>query len=227
MVPDGHGIQAVTFDAGGTLLEPWPSVGQVYADAIREAGFGELDPATLDQGFHRVWIERQGFDYTRAAWAVLVARALAGLTPAGDDPRLFSAVWERFAQPAAWRLFPEVTPCLQALQAAGIRCAVVSNWDERLGPLLGAIGLARYFEFILPSVEAAAPKPDPRIFQQAARRFVLPPASILHVGDRRGEDVDGARAAGLQALRVGMPPNEAAPAAISTLAELPVWLGFR
>lgn len=227
MALEGRRIQAVTFDAGGTLLEPWPSVGQVYADAIREAGFGALDPAALDQAFYRVWSEQRSFDYTQAGWAAVVACALEGLTPAGGDPRLFSAVWERFAQPEAWRIFPEVIPCLNALNAAGIRCAVVSNWDERLGPLLRAVGLAPYFEFILPSVEAAAPKPDPRIFQQASRRLGLPSAVILHVGDRMREDVGGARSAGLQAVRVGTARAGAESTTIRTLAELPAWLGFR
>ena len=33
----GH-IQAVTFDVGGTLIRPWPSVGHVYAEvAARHA----------------------------------------------------------------------------------------------------------------------------------------------------------------------------------------------
>src|SRR5260221_5758478 len=68
------GIQAVSFDVGGTLIEPWPSVGHVYAAVAEEAGFGCLDPAKLTAQFAAAWQAQRQFDYSRAAWADMVVR---------------------------------------------------------------------------------------------------------------------------------------------------------
>ena len=49
------GIKAVTFDAGGTLLEPWPSVGAIYAAVAEEFGYPHLAPERLNSAFAAAW----------------------------------------------------------------------------------------------------------------------------------------------------------------------------
>jgi putative hydrolase of the HAD superfamily len=195
------GIRAVTFDVGGTLIDPWPSVGHVYAATAAARGFGELDPRLLNARFYGVW-QRQGatFDFSKSAWARLVVEALAELGPAAHSPELFQAIWDGFTQASAWRLFDDVGPCLRALKARGIRCAIISNWDERLTPTLRNLGLAAEFEFILASVEVGFAKPAPEIFTAAQQRLGLPAHEILHVGDGRREDRDGATASGFRGV---------------------------
>ncbi len=46
---DRKRIRAVTFDVGGTLIEPWPSVGHVYAEVAARHGVAAIDVATLNQ----------------------------------------------------------------------------------------------------------------------------------------------------------------------------------
>src|SRR5439155_4202705 len=58
------GIKAITFDAGGTLLEPWPSVGAVYASVAVEFGFSDVSAAKLDAQFAKAWKNKEGFDYS-------------------------------------------------------------------------------------------------------------------------------------------------------------------
>ena len=65
-------IRAVSFDIGGTLIQPWPSVGQVYADAAAASGFSNLSSKTLDEGFKRAWKSRERFDYSVNEWRELV-----------------------------------------------------------------------------------------------------------------------------------------------------------
>lgn len=218
-------IRAVTFDAGGTLLEPSPSVGVVYAQAARAAGFGSFPPDELEMRFRRVWSARGAFNYSRSSWALLVQTVFEGLTPAAADHHLFSAIWKRFSEPDAWHVYPDVRPCLAALNSSGLRMAVLSNWDERLHTLLNALGLASAFEFVLPSVEGPAPKPDSRLFHLASLRLGLPPESILHIGDGWREDFEGARAAGFQARwlnRGKCPAADREPDGFRSLAELPI-----
>lgn len=206
------GIRAVTFDVGGTLIEPWPSVGHVYAATAAAGGFGSLDPQTLNRRFNDAWRQRSpGFAFTKAAWARLVAETLLDLGPAAHSPELFEAIWTAFQQPKAWRVFDDVLPCLRALKAGGIRCAVISNWDERLTPTLRNLGLAPEFEFVLASGEFGHAKPAPEIFAAAQCGFGLPPGEILHVGDGRREDRDGAQAAGFRGVwldRSGSPDSD-------------------
>ena len=62
-------------------------------------------------------------------------------------------------------------PTLDALAARGLKLGVISNWDERLRPLLRRLKLAGYFETIVVSREVRASKPARAIFQHAVRRL--------------------------------------------------------
>lgn len=201
------GIRAITFDVGGTLIEPHPSVGHVYAATAAAEGFGPWDPQELNRRFYSAWQRHVTiFDFTKASWARLVAEALSDLGPAVHSSALFEAIWRAFQQSSAWRIFPDVAPCLEGVKARGIRCAVISNWDERLIPTLRNLGLADSFEFVLASVEVGWAKPAPEIFRRAQQTLRLPAHEILHVGDGRREDRDGAATAGMRGVwldRVG------------------------
>lgn len=195
-------IQAVTFDIGGTLIAPWPSVGQVYAEVAARHGVKNATPELLESRFKAAWQARSPFNETRAGWEELVDAAFAGLSPLPPSRTFFNELYERFAQPSAWRVFDDVRPVLKSLAGHGLKLGVVSNWDERLRTLLHRLQLARFFDAIIVSCEAGAAKPAPAIFQRAASALNLPPAAILHVGDSPEMDVRGARDAGLQALQI-------------------------
>jgi putative hydrolase of the HAD superfamily len=224
-------IAAVSFDAGGTLIAPWPSVGHAYVEIARRHGEGGLDPVEVNRRFLAAWQGRgPAFDYSRRAWAALVAESLRGLTPLADDPEYFRELYEHFAGPEPWRVYPDVLPALEELRRRGYRLAVLSNWDARLRPLLIALGLARHFDWLGVSSELGVHKPDPRIFERAARSLGVPPGAIVHVGDSFEEDVAGARAAGWRAVWLardgGVADGPAGPA-LTSLAGLPGWLRGR
>lgn len=220
---------AVSFDVGGTLIEPWPSVGHAYAAVARRWCGGAPEPATINRRFHAAWAARSAaFDYSRAAWAGLVAAVMRGLCPGAEDLGFFAALYDHFAGPEPWRVFPDVVPALTALRRKGRRLAVVSNWDTRLRPLLAALGLAEFFEVIVVSGEVGWHKPDPRLFDHAARQLGLPPDRMLHVGDSVEEDVRGAGRAGWSAVwlaRNGLPAGAAGVPVIRSLAGLEAWTG--
>ena len=192
-------IEAVTFDAGGTLIEPWPSVGAVYAEVARKFGL-ECSGERLTAQFKDAWTLQTAFRYTREEWAAMVRHSFAGMADVSD--RLFDAIYERFSEPRSWLIYDDVIPTLQKLEDLGVKLAVVSNWDERLEPLLEQLGLATYFDVIVVSSLVGAHKPDERIFRHAAAELALSPEKILHVGDSWREDVEGARGAGAQAIRI-------------------------
>src|ERR1051325_4429334 len=101
-------VAAVTFDVGGTLLEPWPSVGDVYASIAAEYGWSALSPEGLNQSFANVWQAKDRFDYSRASWRRLVGATFARVGATAPSEKLFAALFERFARASAWRIFPDV-----------------------------------------------------------------------------------------------------------------------
>lgn len=196
----------ISLDVGGTLIEPWPSVGVVYADAAHAAGLLELDPETLNRQFLTAWRTVRklpgGFNYSREAWADLVRRTFAEALPEELADVVFESIWHRFTRPDVWRVFPEVRETLEALKSRGFRLTVLSNWDERLIPLLKELHLDTFFEDIVVSSAVGFHKPNPVVFRVAQKRWSIDPGAILHVGDSEAEDFLGPTEAGWQAILV-------------------------
>ncbi len=198
-------IRAVTFDVGGTLIEPWPSVGHVYAEVAARFGVKTIAPEQLTSNFVRAWKAQTSFDYSRESWFTLV-RETFGEAAACLPTEYYPAVFDRFTEADTWRVFDDVFPTLDALTRRGLKLGVISNWDDRLRPLLARLGLDQYFASLVISCEAGAAKPDPRLFYQAAAELMVAPRELLHVGDSRTADVLGAEgigAFGRQVVRNG------------------------
>jgi putative hydrolase of the HAD superfamily len=215
----GMEIKAVTFDVGGTLIEPWPSVGHVYAEVAARHGVRNVSADTLNERFQTAWGSRKPFEHSRAGWEELVDEVFLGHC---DPPSrsFFPELYDRFSQPDVWRVFTDVVPALEALGSRGMKLGVISNWDERLRGLLRALKLDRYFETFAISFEIGFPKPSRVIFEQAAVKLSLPANAILHIGDSLEMDVVGAQAAGFQALRINRSVSNSDVQTMVSLAEL-------
>lgn len=213
-------IKAVTFDVGGTLIEPWPSVGHVYAEVASRHGFRNISVDVLNARFQTAWNARKPFEHSRTGWEALVDEIFLGLS---DPPSrtFFPELYNRFSEPDAWRLFEDVVPALETLASRGIRLGVVSNWDERLRGLLHVLGLDRYFQAYAISCEIGVSKPSRVIFDQAAVELALSADAVLHVGDSFEMDVVGARAAGFYGLRINRTASEPDAGTITALVDLP------
>jgi putative hydrolase of the HAD superfamily len=192
-------IRAVTFDVGGTLIEPWPSVGHVYAEVAAQFGVRAIAPEQLTANFIRVWRAQTHFDYRRESWFALVRETFAPVEP---PPEFFPAVYDRFAAPDVWHVYEDVIPTLTGLRDCGLKLGIISNWDARLRPLLGRLGLEQFFDRQIISCEVGATKPDARLFQQAAAELAVAPDELLHVGDHHEFDVLGAQRAGASGLQL-------------------------
>jgi putative hydrolase of the HAD superfamily len=213
-------VEAVTFDVGGTLIQPWPSVGRVYAETAARHGIKNAPAELLEARFKAAWQARKRFDHSRAGWKQLVNEVFEGLTREPPGRTFFPELYERFSRPEAWRVFDDVGPTLESLKSHGIRLAVISNWDERLRGLLRCLKLDACFETVVVSCEVGASKPDAAIFREAAARLNLPPESILHVGDSLEMDVLGAKAAGFSARQIRRDAKKFEDHVLTSLTEL-------
>src|SRR5205085_10179024 len=176
----GRTIRAITFDVGGTLIEPWPSVGNIYAEVAGQSGSPGLSAALLDQRFSCAWRDLKDFRHTREQWAALVDATFGDLIEPPPSWTFFRKLYRRFAEPRAWRLFDDVVPALALLSRRDLKLGIISNWDERLRPLLRRLKLLAYFDTVVVSCEAGFTKPSLGIFKQAASNLALPLDTILH-----------------------------------------------
>jgi len=205
-------IEAVTLDANRTLFEAC-DLGGEYARVLARHGL-ELPAARLGAAIAAAWLEvscaadpkRDRFAAhpggSRGFWRGFVERVCALAEAPRPSPFAAAELYERFAGPEPYRVYPDVEPALDELAARGVRLAVVSNWDERLPRVLAGLGLAGRFEAILISAAVGVEKPHPAIFTAAVERLGLSPGRVLHVGDSAREDVEGARGIDLNALRL-------------------------
>jgi putative hydrolase of the HAD superfamily len=204
-------VDVVFLDAGNTLIRPEPSVGEVYADALRSSGV-EADTVQVGQAFERALQRARaqrpagklgygGTAQEAAAWWRRVVRE--SFEPFGR-PREFESVfqrlWDHFARGAAWAVYDDVFPALGELAALGKRVGLISNWDVRLERVLHELGLWSQFDWVVISSRVGVEKPDPAIFRHAVHRSGVTCSRAVHVGDNYEEDVVGARRAGLRAL---------------------------
>ncbi|AYC34803.1 HAD family hydrolase [Pseudomonas cavernae] len=121
-------------------------------------------------------------------------------------------------------LYPDTVSTLELL-ATRYHLGVITNGNADVRRL----GLADYFQFALCAEELGIGKPDPHPFQEALRRVGVSAQQAVHIGDHPGDDIAGARAAGLRAIWFNpegkewgddRPPD----AQIRSLGELPALL---
>jgi len=132
---------------------------------------------------------------------------------------------------AAWSLFPDVLPVLDAL-AASHRHAVLSNSSIHVQDRkLRTLGVHDRFEVILCAAELGVSKPEAGAFLAACEALELAPHQVAYVGDHPEIDGRGAADAGLLSVwiaREGPYATIEAPDGthrIASLAELPAILG--
>jgi putative hydrolase of the HAD superfamily len=203
-------MRVVTFDAAGTLIRLVRPPGVIYAEVARLFGFS-LDPDRVQEAFRNTWktfapsAEREGplADDDRDWWRELVLRTLeTGGYRIDPFDEYFKAVYQVFARPGVWELWPDVPLIMTELTRLRMRLGVISNFDRRLYEILAHLGIREAFEHVIISSEIGVRKPAARIFKEAAQRFNVNVNEILHVGDEMESDFAGARAAGLNALLV-------------------------
>ncbi|WP_219974825.1 HAD family hydrolase [Rubrobacter xylanophilus] len=126
----------------------------------------------------------------------------------------------------SFRPYPESEEVLRGLRGLGARLYVVSNWDVLLEEVLGDLGWLGYFEDVVASAAVGYEKPDPGIFEEALRRSGAERGRTVHVGNDPVADIEGARAAGIDAVLVDRRGGGGHPAASAVVSDLREVLGI-
>lgn len=196
-------VLLITFDLGGTLLSPHPSVGEAYAEELEALGY-PADSHRLQNRFDmalRAWAESNGAGANtrdnRESWRGIVTDTLAQeAIPAPQFETVFNHLYDAFAKGSRWRIHDGTREVLETLRGRGYRLAVLSNNDARCRKVLSELGLLEYFEALFLSGEIGFEKPDPRIFKHVMDCTKVEPGRILHVGDSPRHDLEAAQHCG-------------------------------
>jgi putative hydrolase of the HAD superfamily len=209
---DVHRPEGLLLDAMGTLIGLRRSVGSTYAAFAAEHGLS-VEAEAINAVFPQLFRAAPALAFPglegaalleaeRAWWVELIAGCMKecghpGPLPEGLGPALFAY----YASAEPWQVYADVPEHLQRWRSAGLKLAVVSNFDQRLHGLLHQLDLAPWLDAVVVSSAVGAAKPDPRPFQRALELLQLPAAAAWHIGDSP-EDEAGARAAGLHCVLI-------------------------
>jgi putative hydrolase of the HAD superfamily len=200
-------LDAVLFDAGGTLIEldyafiasRTAARGRAFAaDALRRAeGHARL---AVDLWARRP--EQLAGDSARRPGYFASLLDAAGVA-ARERDLVIEDLEAEHGRHNLWRVAaPGAADVLPALRAQGLRLGVVSNADGRVAGLLAAAGLAPHLDTIVDSHFEGVEKPHPALFRRGLERLGVRAERTCYVGDIHAIDVLGARRAGIAPVLV-------------------------
>ncbi len=204
----------VFFDAGNTLLDVYPTVGEVYEQVSRRLGC-RVPAEVFEVDLAVVWQEHQTQRQSRLEdlltseekeyemWrslAYALHDRIEGLTCSRHE--WFESLHREFGTPERFRMFPEVPTLLEEIRGKGVRIGLISNWDSRLEGILDGTGLSEFLDTVVISSLVGYSKPHRRIFEIALEKQDLTAEEAVHVGDSYRDDIEGAKGVGMPAVLV-------------------------
>jgi len=191
-------LDAVTIDAYGTLVSLRDPVPALTA-ALAARGIARTEPEVRSAFRAEVeyYVVRSHEGRDEATLALLRTDCAAVFLDAAGASLDADEFAPAFVGALEFEELPGAADACHALASAGLRLAVVSNWDVGLPDHLAALGLDRLVDAVVTSAEAGAPKPAPQVFELALARLGAQAGRTVHVGDADA-DAEGARAAGLR-----------------------------
>ena len=202
-------LDAVAFDAGGTLIDLSPSKEDVFYTALKSNGYAGTRQAVVDAIItaERVYDEESaildGLNEI-AFWHRYDEYVFKKVKFHGNISKVSKELGEAFEDAVqkveSWYAYPDALPLLEALRSRDLKVGVISNATDLLNRVLERLDLAKHFDFVVISALVGSRKPSPEIFRIASKEAKTPLHRMLYVGDRYTIDVLGARKAGMQSI---------------------------
>jgi putative hydrolase of the HAD superfamily len=203
-------IRTIFFDAGYTLLYPFPSLPEVCQRVCNKLGIHihlKQIQLRMDTGADFYFLQSQADPDTWANeetitefWTAYYMSLLRPLLEEEDEVEIHElarAIHEEFGEYTSWNMYPDVQPTLETLHKHGYSLGIISDWGVALAPILRQHKLVRYFDCLLISAMTRHAKPSPTLYELALQRANTISDFSLHIGDSYIYDVLGARATGM------------------------------
>jgi beta-phosphoglucomutase-like phosphatase (HAD superfamily) len=199
-------LSAVIFDVDGVLVD------SPHEQAWREALTGFADPAGFTTAFYQAHVAgKPRLEGARAALERLGDAEAATHTAAFSQRK--QAVIDRLVAEDRFVAFPDAIRLAVALRDAGLRTVLASsskNADAVLARVILPDGrtLRSLFDADVSGRDVPRGKPDPALFQLAAKAMNVPPAECLVVEDAPA-GIRAAQAGGMASLGIARLGDEA------------------
>lgn len=205
---NGDAKRGVLLDALGTLVELEPPAPFLVAELAQrwgvEISVAEAEAALATEiGYYKAHHLEGRDEASLAELRQRCAGVLHGALPTVVRERVDrDELAPALLASLRFRAYSDVPAWLAVLRAAGLKLAVVSNWDVSLGEVLEVVGIADLLDCVVTSAAVGAAKPDPAPFERALECLGLGPEEVVHLGDSPGLDLPGAAAAGIEAVLI-------------------------
>jgi HAD superfamily hydrolase (TIGR01662 family) len=197
-------LKAVLFDVDFTLVRPGPDLGPSgYVRAAERLGVRiELDRYREAREAALVDLKRHPeLDHDEEIWIAFTERIVRGMGADVAAARAIgveiTAAWQRHEN---FELYEDALPVLEELRALGLKLGLVSNSARDMLEFARHHGLD--VDAGISSFHHGKTKPHASIFRAALELLEVDPNDAAMVGDTVEDDVEGARAIGMQAVLV-------------------------
>lgn len=199
-------VKAVIFDLDNTLYAYDPLDGEARA-RLREMVCGRLGVTArqYDEAyeFGRSETKRQlgdvGASHNRLLYCQKALEYL-GVRPMPLSLEMYETYWGVFLEKMV--LYDGVRGFVDHMHERGIRMMICTDLTAHIQHRkIEALGLTEDISYLVTSEEAGEEKPCPKIFALCLRKLGLSPGEVCYIGDSPVKDIDGARAAGMSAIR--------------------------
>jgi HAD superfamily hydrolase (TIGR01549 family) len=221
-------LEAVLFDVDFTLVRPGPELGPEGYRRLGERFGMRLDPSRYEDARaaaraglkHHPELEHD--EEIWVAFTVEIIRGMGGDSPAARDAAVeMTRAWERSEH---FELYEDALPVLEELRRHGLKLGLVSNTGRDLAAFVAHHALE--VDAFLASGAHGWTKPHASIFRAVLDRLGVEPSAAAMVGDSPEDDVEGARALGMQAFLLDRDGRYPEREALPDLFALPAALGI-
>jgi putative hydrolase of the HAD superfamily len=222
-------LRGVLFDVDFTIAKPGPLLGpEGYRDAGARFGltldptkYAEARAAAVEDLHHHPEL-----DHDEEIWVRFTEDIVRGMGGEGSHVRAIAeAITDGWLHSENFELYDDALPVLAHLRRSGLKIGLVSNTSRDLDAFVRHFALD--VDAWISSGVHGKVKPSPTIFKACLELLELRPDEAAMIGDSPADDVDGARALGMQAFlvdREGRWPDRSD--ALPTLLALPGALGL-
>lgn len=211
-----------------------PTVAEVYLDAAGRFDWsGNL--AEVESRFRSSFSSMgRELDFTtneslqRVRWRALVGRVFCELSAVQVDA-IFEQLWDHFAQPAAWTVFPDALAAVELCCERGVPWCIGSNFDGRLHQVVAGLPQLASCTRVFCSSEIGFDKPAAEFFGAIEKSLGQASSQLIMVGDDARLDAVAAEQAGWIGLWLNRSPETLSadfdtPPQLRSLQELEMWL---
>ncbi|MCK5157425.1 MAG: HAD family hydrolase [Spirochaetales bacterium] len=205
-------IKLISFDFWGTIYHNEPSLSDkqknVILQLLQEVSIFTIGEALINEAFHSAWEKwdvcwkEQYHTLTVDEWLVMVLEYLH--VEISDDYMLdYCSKLQALLFTGNTKEIPGVRSVIESL-AKQYNLAIISDTGIESGKYLKNLlryDTLNYFDYYVFSNEFGRSKPHSSVFEALLTYFNLHPEEVVHIGDSRRTDVEGAKSVGMHTIR--------------------------